>query len=132
MSKEHLMKAMSLLSSDSDGEVLDDVDLAYNLVLKTIRTRFNMSAQEVFAEVGSTKDHTREQLAAYAHSTWSGWMKYQLSKATVNEDGTWTIPAQSVERWTRQMNTDFHNLPDSEKKSDFDEADKILSSVSQG
>ena len=73
----------------------------------------------------------REALAAYAHEAWSGWMKYQLSKAKVNKNGTWTIPAPSVERWTRQMNTDFCDLPEAEKKSDFDEADKMLAIINQ-
>jgi len=69
----------------------------------------------------------REKLANYAHEAWSNWMNYLLSKSTVNDDGTWTIPAQSAERWYRQMTTPYFLLPEDEKASDRAEADKILS-----
>lgn len=73
---------------------------------------------------------TREALAAYSHdSAWSGWMQYMLSKGTLNEDGTWTMPAWAVERWSRQMNTAYVDLPEAEKASDRAEADKILAIV---
>lgn len=68
----------------------------------------------------------RELLAEYAHDAWSGWMKYLFSKASINEDGTWTMPKWAVERWTRQMNTTFKDLSEEEKQSDLEEADKML------
>lgn len=72
----------------------------------------------------------REALAAYSHdSAWSGWMKYQFSKGTLNEDGTWTMPAWAVERWTRQMNTLYVFLNEEEKASDRKEADEMLKSI---
>lgn len=74
----------------------------------------------------------REKLADYAHRAWSGWTKYLFSKGTFNEDGTWTMPKWAVERWQRQMNTDYKDLPDSEKESDRKEADEMLSIVSGG
>lgn len=69
---------------------------------------------------------TREKLAENAHESWVGWMSYLFQKSTLNGNGTVTIPAGLVERWTRQMNTPYDNLPDEEKQSDLDEADKIL------
>lgn len=72
----------------------------------------------------------REQLANYAHSAWSGWMKYQFSKAELQPDGTWIMPAWAVERWTRQMNTPYAELPEDEKASDRKEADEMLAIVS--
>jgi len=69
----------------------------------------------------------REKLAEYAHVAWSGWMKYMFSKMTVNYDGTATMPKWAVERWMRQMNTKYADMPEIEKKSDRDEADEILS-----
>lgn len=71
----------------------------------------------------------RVKLAAYAHSAWSGWMKYMFSKCHLNDDGSMTIPSDSVERWTRQMNTDYYDLPISERESDLKEADQILDIV---
>ena len=68
----------------------------------------------------------REQLADLAHQQWSGWVKYMLSKGVYNADGSWTMPAWAVERWTRQMTTDYADLPESEKESDRVEADRVL------
>jgi len=68
----------------------------------------------------------REQLAEYAHTAL--W-RYAFAKGTVNEDGSITLPAWAVKRWTRQMRTPYAELPESEKISDRDEADKILEIV---
>jgi len=67
-----------------------------------------------------------EALANYAHKAWSGWMRYLFEKSAENDDGTVTIPRRAVERWQRQMNTAYADLPESEKKSDRDEARKII------
>lgn len=71
----------------------------------------------------------REQLADYAHDAWAGWMAYLFEKSTRNSDGTVTLPAWAVERWTRQMGTDYADLPEQEKESDRAEADKMLAIV---
>lgn len=81
-------------------------------------------------------DDTREELAAYAHEAWSGWMEYLFSKCDIAQsgpafeadapDGRLIIPAWAVERWTRQMNTPYADLPESEKESDRKEADRML------
>ena len=36
------------------------------------------------------------------------------------------IPHWAVDRWTRQLNTDYENLPEEEKDSDRKEADKFI------
>ena len=77
-------------------------------------------------------EETREALADYAHAAWSGWMKYQFSKAELQPDGTWTMPAWAVERWQRQMNTPYAELPEEEKASDRKEADEMLAIVGAG
>ena len=71
----------------------------------------------------------REELADYAHRAWSGWMKYMFTKGTnldTKEGQAYIIQASLVERWTRQMNTDYKDLPESEKASDRKEADEML------
>lgn len=70
-----------------------------------------------------------EALANYAHSAWSGWMKYLFSQSIYVDDLTVTIPKESVERWTRQMNTEYKDLPENEKESDRKEAREILSLI---
>lgn len=71
----------------------------------------------------------REILADLCHRQWSGWMEYEFSKGTFNQDGTWTMPAWAVERWKRQMKTPYANLSDSEQESDRVEADKFLGAL---
>ena len=72
-------------------------------------------------------DLTRlEQLADLAHQQWSGWMEYLFSKCTENQDGTVTIPKWAVERWKRQIETKYIDLPEEEKESDRDEARRVL------
>jgi hypothetical protein len=72
---------------------------------------------------------TREKLADYAHRAWSGWMHYLFGKSIENFDGSVTIPAALVERWTRQMYTPYRELPENEQASDLKEADEILAII---
>lgn len=71
-------------------------------------------------------NRVKERLAGYAHAAWSGWMNYMFSKCEPGPNGTLIIPAWAVERWTRQMTTAYTDLPEEEKRSDRDEADKML------
>lgn len=68
----------------------------------------------------------RERLAEYAHDAWSGWVEYRSKKSVLNEDGSMTIPKWAVDRWARQASTEYEDLPQDEKLSDRDEADKML------
>lgn len=74
----------------------------------------------------------KEQLAAYAHQAWSGWMQYLFSKSTECADGSASIPAWAVSRWKRQMITPYPSLPPDEQESDRAEADKILAICRKG
>lgn len=77
-----------------------------------------------------------EWFAAFAHSRWSEWMKYLFSmcfeyriEPTLEEpDGELVvvIPKQAFKRWKRQMQTEYKDLPEEEKKSDREEAAKII------
>lgn len=67
----------------------------------------------------------RESLAAYAHDAWSRWMRYLFSKCVETTGGDAIIPAESVARWKRQMETTYADLPGKEKLSDLAEADRI-------
>lgn len=75
-----------------------------------------------------------EALADYAHGSWSGWMEYLFSKC-VDKVGVGiksknnVIPSWAVERWARQMNTPYAELPEEEKESDREEARKMLAIV---
>lgn len=67
-----------------------------------------------------------EELAAYAHRQWSGWMEYLFSKCSFNTDGTATIPEWAVDRWQRQIKTEYKDLSEDEKESDRKEARGML------
>lgn len=77
-----------------------------------------------------TDQELREALAEYAHEAWSGWMKYLFDKTLPEKlyNGE-VIPRDLANRWQRQMNTPYADLPEEEKESDRDEADKILAIV---
>ena len=75
----------------------------------------------------------RENFAEYAHNAWSGWMKYMFEKGIIEphyangkQENVYIMPAWAVERWQRQMNTAYADLPDSEKESDRLEADRMI------
>jgi hypothetical protein len=73
----------------------------------------------------------REHLAALAHEQWCGWMEYLFKCGTTNADGSFTIAPWAVERWLRQMQTPYAELPEEEKQSDRAEADKVFAVISQ-
>lgn len=56
-------------------------------------------------------------------------MRYQFSVGTFNEDGTWTMPADKVKHWQRQVDTPYAQLTEREKDSDREQADKILEMI---
>jgi len=68
----------------------------------------------------------REKLAEYAHDAWIGWMRYLFGKSRHMPDGQVYIPKGSADRWKRQSETAYADLPEKEKESDRAEADKIL------
>ena len=68
----------------------------------------------------------REALAAVQHGIWAHWMRYLFSRCEIDEQGNAVIPADLVQRWQRQAMTDYADLTESEKKSDRDQADKVL------
>ena len=69
----------------------------------------------------------REQLAEVQHEIWACWMSYLFRISIQNEDGTYTIPADKVEQWKRQIQTLYSELSEQEKEGDREQADKVLS-----
>lgn len=70
-----------------------------------------------------------EELADLAHRQWARWMEYLFEKSTLNEDGTVTVPKWAVDRWKRQVNTEYKDLPEEEKESDRNEARRVIGVV---
>ena len=67
-----------------------------------------------------------EAVAKLCHSQWSNWMKYLFNKGAFNEDGTWTMSKEFVDRWVRQAIAEYADLSEPEKESDRTEAKKFI------
>lgn len=113
-----------LLPSDNEEHETEGTALMIRSCQNQLRAA--LSAQPV---APSITDSVRETLAEYAHSAWSRWMTYLFEKSYRSNHGEIEIPKSLVERWQRQMNTPYADLPESEKNSDRKEADKMLAIV---
>ncbi len=65
-----------------------------------------------------TDSELLERLAALCHDQWRGWMRHLFAQARRYPGGTLLLPRARVERWTRQMATDYADLDEDEKDSD--------------
>lgn len=67
----------------------------------------------------------REQLAAIEHQRWADWQRYMHDQCEPGPDGTLIIPKDKVERWVRQVETVYADLPEEEKDSDRQQVDRV-------
>lgn len=70
-------------------------------------------------------DELIERLAAFAHQRWSGWMEWQ-------DDHFQDVTLEGetfLDRWHRQMETAYADLPEDEKDSDREEARAWLEAI---
>lgn len=67
-----------------------------------------------------------EDLADQEHDSWARWMEHLFKKSKKNADGTVIIPKDKVDRWERQMKTDYEDLSNKEKESDRKEVRKFV------
>ena len=67
-----------------------------------------------------------EELADLEHDSWARWMKHLFSVSDKNEDGSVTIPKDKVDRWQRQLKTNYEDLTNKEKESDRKEVRKFI------
>jgi tRNA A37 N6-isopentenylltransferase MiaA len=58
-----------------------------------------------------------ERVAATCHTQWSSWMKYLFSKCDRHPTGEYTIPKWAVDRWNRQLATEYKDLPPEEQET---------------
>lgn len=74
-------------------------------------------------------DEIIEILANLEHKRWSKWQSYMHKNCIKNTDGSLTIPKDKVERWERQIETDYVNLPENEKQSDRNQAYNTIETI---
>lgn len=70
-----------------------------------------------------------EILSKVVHERWAHWQKYLHSVYKRNEDGSLTIPKEKVERWERQIKTEYKDLSEKEKDSDREQAYEYLKAL---
>lgn len=70
-----------------------------------------------------------ESLADIEHQRWSHWQNFMHSKCERQADGSLLIPPQFVERWERQIATDYANLTEKEKQGDRDQVKKYIPTI---
>lgn len=75
------------------------------------------------------EDELIEILADYEHDSWSRWQKHVFDNSIENNDGSFTIPKELVDRWQRQINTSYCDLSEQEKESDRKEVRRVLEYV---
>ena len=78
-----------------------------------------------------TQKELIEQLADKEHASWANWMKYLFDISNENPSGSVTISPDYVERWKRQVKTEYKDLSEREKQSDRDEVSHILPIINQ-
>lgn len=67
-----------------------------------------------------------ERLASIEHERWSHWQRYIHEQCVRGEDGSLTIPADLVRRWSEQLETPYSELSEEEKASDRDQVQRYL------
>lgn len=110
--------AMLLLFVDSARLVYPDHDWD-----KYVSFYYRCTNQQHAARDESELHH---KLADYAHRAWSGWMEYLFGKCIALDDGSVVIPKHFVDRWERQIRTDYYDLSQREQNSDLKEARAII------
>jgi len=54
--------------------------------------------------------NNKEFLTDYSHEAWAGWMRYMFTQGRFNDDGTWTMNAEKVRRWTLLMSKTYEEI----------------------
>ena len=67
-----------------------------------------------------------DRFAEVEHERWSRWQRYLHNKGTRLSDGSLVLPAELVERWDRQIKTEFASLTEQEKESDREQVRKYF------
>lgn len=71
-----------------------------------------------------------EAISAVEHERWAHWQRYLHEQCRVDAEGNLIIPADLARRWSRQLNTAYEDLDESEKASDRDQASTYLKVLS--
>lgn len=73
--------------------------------------------------IEKVKDRIYEKLAAIEHERWGSWQQHMHSRGVSSNNGLLFIGAD-IERWERQIRTQYSELSEAEKDSDRHQVDK--------
>jgi heme/copper-type cytochrome/quinol oxidase subunit 2 len=91
-----------------------------------IQHEIRLEELEVEKMQAQGKQDLREELANIQHKIWAHWQKYLFSMCEKQEDGSMVIPLEFVERWQKQIETSYSDLPETSKDSDRHQVDKFI------
>ncbi len=74
-------------------------------------------------------DTSIDRLAAVEHERWAHWQQYVHDQCQPTDDGSLVIPAELVERWSRQIETPYAELSEDERESDREQVRRYLPHV---
>jgi hypothetical protein len=102
-------------------KINNDVD-----VRKDVASIVNSIVGNILDYEDNQKKYLNEEKANKQHQIWSHWMRYMFTQCDFGlpsvlssmENGSCIIPKEKVDRWIKQMNTDYKDLTDEEKESD--------------
>lgn len=80
-------------------------------------------------QVDSVLNGLLEELAAIEHERWSHWQRHVHAKGRRQSDGSLVLPAELVERWERQIATEYADLNEAEKESDREQVRRYLALI---
>jgi len=90
----------------------------------------NLAEELIYNSPDPYEDILFEKMAACVHDIWTHWMLYLLSQSIDEANGI-KIPFTLVDRWHRQMATEYEDLPDHERRSDREHARKIFKVIEE-
>ena len=90
-----------------------------------------MPSRDDKVQAALESDELLEKLAAIEHERWSHWQRYLHSQCTAGPDGSLTIPAEQVRRWSTQMTTRYSDLTSEERESDREQVRRYLPIIAQ-
>ena len=72
------------------------------------------------------REFRKRELAMLAHALWSSWMRWMFECGFTQPNGSYVIPLDKVERWKKQMNTDFSKLTEEEQRWDWEAVEECM------
>lgn len=78
------------------------------------------------SEVEAVMEGLLERLASIEHERWSHWQRYVHDQGERSSNGGLVLSKDLIERWERQIATDYADLSDQEKESDREQVRRYL------